>query len=83
MSIERKSDDRGSDSVQARDVFNASNVTVVDIYESGSIDPVYQAKAHLVSCAIQQIGMGRYQVCFSYFVFSCCLLTLVKSGRSL
>jgi len=32
-----------------------------DIYEEGSIDPVYQAKAHVLNAAIQEIGMGRYQ----------------------
>ena len=36
--------------------------TLVDIYDSGAIDPVYQAKSHAISCAIQEIGMGRYQV---------------------
>lgn len=37
---------------------NANN----DIYEDGTIDPVYQAKARLLNSAIQEIGMGRYQV---------------------
>lgn len=32
------------------------------LYEEGSIDPIYQAKAHLLNSAIQEIGMGRYQV---------------------
>ena len=32
-----------------------------DIYEDGTIDPVYQAKARLLNSAIQEIGMGRYQ----------------------
>ena len=32
-----------------------------DIYEDGSVDPVYQAKARLLNHAIQQIGMGKYQ----------------------
>ena len=33
-----------------------------DIYEDGTIDPVYQAKARVLNSAIQEIGMGRYQV---------------------
>ena len=33
-----------------------------DIYEDGSVDPVYQAKARLLNRAIQEIGMGKYQV---------------------
>lgn len=36
-----------------------------DIYEDGTIDPVYQAKARVLNAAIQEIGMGRYQVCFT------------------
>ncbi|KAL0952893.1 hypothetical protein HGRIS_007112 [Hohenbuehelia grisea] len=34
-----------------------------DLYEdeAGSVDPVYQAKAHILNEAIQEIGMGRYQ----------------------
>ncbi|CAL1697604.1 unnamed protein product [Somion occarium] len=32
-----------------------------DLYEEGSIDPVYQAKAHVLNRAIQEIGMRKYQ----------------------
>ena len=34
-----------------------------DLYEDGSVDPVYQAKAKLLNAAIQEVGMGKYQVC--------------------
>jgi len=43
--------------------------TLVDIYDSEAIDPVYQAKSHAISCAIQEIGMGRYQVRSPYRVW--------------
>ncbi|KAH7911870.1 major facilitator superfamily domain-containing protein [Hygrophoropsis aurantiaca] len=33
----------------------------VDLYEDGYSDPVYQAKARVLSRSIQNIGMGRYQ----------------------
>jgi hypothetical protein len=34
-----------------------------DIYDDdGTIDHVYQAKARLLNGAIQEIGMGRYQI---------------------
>jgi hypothetical protein len=33
-----------------------------DLYEDGTVDPVYQAKARLLNTAMQEIGMGRYQV---------------------
>jgi hypothetical protein len=39
-----------------------SVLTLVDIYDSDTIDPVYRAKSHAISCAIQEIGIGRYQV---------------------
>ncbi|KAL4248788.1 MFS transporter superfamily protein [Abortiporus biennis] len=32
-----------------------------DLFEEGSVDPVYQAKARLLNAAIQEIGMGKYQ----------------------
>ena len=34
----------------------------MDLYEGGYNDPVYQAKAHILNRALQDIGMGRYQV---------------------
>jgi hypothetical protein len=36
-----------------------------DVYQSeeGSLDPVYQAKARILNDALQEIGMGKYQVC--------------------
>ena len=35
-----------------------------DVFDEGDsgIDPVYQAKAHLLNEAIQEVGMGKYQV---------------------
>ena len=33
-----------------------------DIYDESSLDPVYQAKARLLNDALQEIGMGKYQV---------------------
>jgi hypothetical protein len=35
-----------------------------DLHDEGSVDPVYQAKARLLNYALQEIGMGRYQVRF-------------------
>jgi hypothetical protein len=32
------------------------------ILPEGSLDPVYQAKAQVLNEAMQEIGMGRYQV---------------------
>lgn len=40
-----------------------STATVnVDLFGEGSVDPVYQAKARVLNAAIQDIGMGKYQV---------------------
>jgi hypothetical protein len=33
-----------------------------DLHDEGSVDPVYQAKAHVLNQALQEIGMGKYQV---------------------
>ncbi|RPD76912.1 MFS general substrate transporter [Lentinus tigrinus ALCF2SS1-7] len=35
--------------------------STVDLFEDGSVDPVYQAKAHLINSALQEMGMGKYQ----------------------
>ncbi|THH15873.1 hypothetical protein EW146_g4677 [Bondarzewia mesenterica] len=40
------------------------NLKVVDLYDEGTVDPVYQAKARVLNQALQEIGMGKYQVCF-------------------
>ncbi|KAJ2984747.1 hypothetical protein NUW54_g10394 [Trametes sanguinea] len=32
-----------------------------DLFEDGTVDPVYQAKARVLNAAIQEIGMGKYQ----------------------
>jgi len=34
----------------------------MDLYEGNYHDPVYEAKARILNRAIQDIGMGRYQV---------------------
>lgn len=36
-----------------------------DLHDEGSVDPVYQAKARVLNQALQEIGMGKYQVCIS------------------
>ena len=33
-----------------------------DIFEDGTVNPVYQAKARVLNAALQEIGMGKYQV---------------------
>ena len=33
-----------------------------DLHDEGSVDPVYQAKARILNHALQEIGMGKYQV---------------------
>jgi hypothetical protein len=58
--------------------------TLIDIYDSGEIDPVYHAKSHAISCVIQDIGMGRYQVFGPYVTRSreCVLLKRVRGSVS-
>ncbi|KAH9980571.1 MFS general substrate transporter [Russula compacta] len=33
-----------------------------DLHDEGSVDPVYQAKARVLNQALQEIGMGKYQL---------------------
>lgn len=33
-----------------------------DLHDDGSVDPVYHAKARVLNQALQEIGMGKYQV---------------------
>lgn len=35
--------------------------TPTPVFEEGSLDPVYEAKARVLNKAIQDIGMGKYQ----------------------
>ena len=39
-----------------------SDPTPVDLFSDETVDPVYQAKAYVLNKAIQEIGMGKYQV---------------------
>ena len=38
--------------------------TPVDLFSDETVDPVYQAKARILNKAIQDIGMGKYQVSY-------------------
>ncbi|KII90256.1 hypothetical protein PLICRDRAFT_40461 [Plicaturopsis crispa FD-325 SS-3] len=51
--------DRNMDHKSAADFSPTSSL--VDLYEDGYIDPVYQAKAHVLNRRMQEIGMGKYQ----------------------
>jgi hypothetical protein len=59
MSSDRASSDHGEHTKEAK-----AGVTVVteNVYEEGALDPVYQQKAQVLNDALQQIGMGKYQV---------------------
>ena len=36
--------------------------SIPGLYEDGILDPIYQEKTKILNRAIQEIGMGRYQV---------------------
>ncbi|KAK1219860.1 hypothetical protein PQX77_017439 [Marasmius sp. AFHP31] len=43
------------------------DATTKDIFTEDALDPVYQHKARVLNDAIQEIGMGRYQVgCYQF-----------------
>jgi len=45
-----------------RETSGDPRVFAIDLYEDGHNDPVYQAKARILNRAMQEIGMGKYQV---------------------
>jgi len=48
---------------KAPSVDSDSEATRADLYFNETVDdPIYQAKAHVLNQAIQEIGMGKYQV---------------------
>ncbi|KAI0920327.1 MFS sugar transporter [Taiwanofungus camphoratus] len=49
------------DPADFQDVFVVDTHKSVDLFEKGTVDPVYLAKSHILNDAIQEIGMGRYQ----------------------
>jgi len=40
-----------------------ATVETNDLFTTDAVDPVYLAKSRVLNNAIQEIGMGRYQVC--------------------
>lgn len=48
--------------------FSVRKVALDDLYDDdGTVDHVYQAKARVLNNAIQEIGMGKYQI----YLFCC------------
>ena len=48
---------------KAPSVYSTSETTRVNLYFNETVgDPIYQAKAHVLNQAIQEIGMEKYQV---------------------
>jgi hypothetical protein len=45
-------------------------LSVQDLHDEGSVDPVYHAKARVLNQALQEIGMGKYQVRVSVYLAS-------------
>ncbi|KAH8101240.1 MFS general substrate transporter [Cristinia sonorae] len=50
-----------SPSLHEKKEVDDDQTTLVNLFEDGSVDPVYEAKALLLNRAVQEIGMGRYQ----------------------
>ena len=55
------SEKRKDDVVTSELVIQADTENVYD--EHDSLDPVYAAKAKILNDSLQEIGMGKYQVC--------------------
>jgi hypothetical protein len=37
------------------------NALTENVFTDDAVDPIYQAKAHILNDALQEIGMGKYQ----------------------
>ena len=71
LARERVGTSEKSESPRKTDVeASAIQVDTQDVFDEGDsgVDPVYQAKARLLNDAIQEIGMGKYQVCLFFTV---------------
>ncbi|KAH6670282.1 major facilitator superfamily transporter [Plectosphaerella plurivora] len=53
--------DEGRNGEASARVADAAGANDLSIYPSGTLDPVYEAKAKILNRAIQEIGMGWYQ----------------------
>lgn len=61
------------------------DIAKADIYDEGVVDPVYAAKSHVLNRALQEIGMGKYQVsasCLNLNSFDHSYPWTVRSGVS-
>ena len=44
-----------------------SSLSIENLYKEGVLDPVYHAKTSVLNHALQEIGMGKYQVHINYY----------------
>lgn len=51
-----------------KDVVSTAEYDVKNLYEDDSLDPLYYRKTLLLNHAIQEIGMGKYQVCSNQLI---------------
>ena len=49
------------DEPELTDTGSLDNTRTTPVLDRCTVDPVYQAKAHVLNNAIQHIGMGKYQ----------------------
>jgi hypothetical protein len=67
MSIPERKSSSGSDRNSEKNHVGAIQAETEDIYTDDAIDPIYQAKARILNDALQEIGMGKYQVGSFFF----------------
>lgn len=59
MSDLKEEKSASTDQVSVREI----QADTENIYTDDAVDPIYQAKARILNDALQEIGMGKYQVC--------------------
>lgn len=91
MDSKKSPSSEGTDPTDFVDVFetnhknNLSTELQKDLYDDDTVDPIYRAKAHILNEAIQEIGMGKYQVCFEAttkeIILTCNISVVVVRSR--
>lgn len=54
---------------RSQDLYADAASSVENLYKEGVLDPVYHAKTLVLNRALQEIGMGKYQVCINLRVY--------------
>ena len=67
MSIILHKNSSGSDGNLEKIQITKTQAVTEDVYTDDDVDAIYEAKARILNDALQEIGMGKYQVGYILF----------------